>query len=166
MARRHNAFINGLSCFINWLYEGALFWPHTPPAQFMSFSIDLYSFVRFSQLIPYPRRFHARIWNRRILVKRLGPKVFAHLSRQWPITVTEKIQWTLENVTEQTCKFSFLTRLHLLATQTSLPAIIIEPCAWLTLHESKYKRSWNVVTLILVGLAKQFELITLTQLCL
>ena len=36
MARRHNAFINGLSYFINSLYERALFWPHTLPDQFIA----------------------------------------------------------------------------------------------------------------------------------
>ena len=30
-------------------------------------------------------------------VKRLGLKVFSHLSRQGPITVTEKMQWTCPN---------------------------------------------------------------------
>ena len=58
-ARRHDAFINGLSSCIDSLYA-RLFWPHTLPIQFKAsiiwqnvmaiFSIDLYSFARCSQI--------------------------------------------------------------------------------------------------------------------
>ena len=58
-ARRHDAFINGLSSCIDSLYA-RLFWPHTLPIQFKGsiiwqnvmaiFSIDLYSFARCSQI--------------------------------------------------------------------------------------------------------------------
>ena len=58
----------------------------------------------------------------------------------------------------KTCNFPFLIWLHLLATQTSLPAIVIEPCPWLALHESKYKLFWNVVTPVFALLASQSQL--------
>ena len=58
-ARRNDAFISGLSSCIDSLYA-RLFWPHTLPIQFKAsiiwqnvmaiFSIDFYSFARFSQI--------------------------------------------------------------------------------------------------------------------
>ena len=92
-------------------------------------------------------------------VKRFGLNVFAHLSSQWPHVRGKYVSGWKNTVNTfkldlKTCIFPFLIWLHLLATQTSLPAIVIEPCAWLALHECKYKLSWNVVTLIFVGLAK------------
>ena len=58
-ARRNDAFINGLSSCIDSLYA-RLFWPHTLPIQFKAsiiwqnvmaiFSIEFYSFARFSQI--------------------------------------------------------------------------------------------------------------------